>query len=198
MGCIVIAIVWRITGANAAIWYNAIHYYANSLCNSSCLNNRRCELTPMAYSDRSFVGTGPGPEWVTKCTHFWNCNDDVARTLWCVKCSVSCRIVCTHCIFTTPIQSMGRVMFSQVFVCLQEGLPLPNASLVTWPGGSVFGGRESASGGCLLRGGSAFWRGSASSPPPPEIRSTGVDSACERAFTTMLIHQVASSVTRTY
>ena len=45
MGCIVIEIVWRIAGVNAAIWYNATHYYANSSRNSSRLQNRRCELT---------------------------------------------------------------------------------------------------------------------------------------------------------
>ena len=45
MGCIVIAIVWRIAGVNAPIWYNATHYYANSSCNSSRLKNRRCDLT---------------------------------------------------------------------------------------------------------------------------------------------------------
>ena len=45
MGCIVIAIVWRIAGVNAPIWYNATHYYANSSCNSLRLKNRRCDLT---------------------------------------------------------------------------------------------------------------------------------------------------------
>ena len=45
MGCIVIAIVWRIAGVNAPIWYNATHYYANSSRNSSRLKSRRCDLT---------------------------------------------------------------------------------------------------------------------------------------------------------
>ena len=38
MACIVIAIVWTITGLNAPTLYNATHNYVNSSCNSSRLN----------------------------------------------------------------------------------------------------------------------------------------------------------------
>ena len=37
MDCIVITIVWTITGVHVPTWYNATHNYANSSCNSLCL-----------------------------------------------------------------------------------------------------------------------------------------------------------------
>ena len=76
MGCIVIKIVWKITGVNVPTWYNATHNYVNSPRNSSRLKNCRCEsslnleINYQRWWRRSRSGKDPsagewGGEWTS-------------------------------------------------------------------------------------------------------------------------------------
>ena len=94
-------------------------------------------------------------------------------------CAFSWIYTCLHPIFTAWIRSTGKVMFSQVFVCSQGGMSLPNmhhwlhdkGNLPSWGSASWQGslpcwgwgkGSDSWRRFCLLAGG-----------PLAEIRSTG-------------------------
>ena len=103
----------------------------------------------MAYSDRTYVGTGPGPgpEWIT--VYY-------VKPLHCNLCGNLNRSYIYR-----PQRSCGKVMFSQVFVILFTGVGHVGGGGHSWQRGCVWQGACMARGRHAWRGGACMARGQA-------------------------------------